>query len=124
MTRSLATASPDATARAVARLMRERDTGIVVLVSGDSPVGVITDRDLALGVVAEDAPADRGALAHASSPVIAVAAGTDVSDALLLMGRHGIRRVAVLEQGRLVGLLDARAAEPGGGPDAMTTPRS
>ena len=123
MSHAVATAPPDASPRAVARLMRERDTGIVVLVSGDSPVGVITDRDLALGVVAEEAPGDRTALAHASSPVVGVTADCELTEALLLMRRHGVRRVAVLdERGRLAGLLDARTGGAAGTPAANPAP--
>jgi len=123
MTREVASASPDASPGEIARLMRERDTGIVVLVSGDSPVGVITDRDLALGVVAEAAPADRSVLAHASSPVVAVDGDAELGDALGRMRRHGVRRVAVLDgDGRLTGLLDARTAETAGAAGSTPAP--
>ena len=53
MTESVVTAAPDASVREIAELMRERNVGSVVLVDGGRPVGFITDRDLALSVVAD-----------------------------------------------------------------------
>ena len=53
MTPSVVTASPRTPVRQVAELMRDRNVGSVVLADeGDRPVGIITDRDLAIGVLA------------------------------------------------------------------------
>jgi CBS domain-containing protein len=105
MTRTVATATPDASVREVARLMRDRDTGAVVVVAGDAPVGVITDRDLVVGALAEDASDDRGALACASSPVITVTVDADTAEAVRLMRRHDVRRLVVCRDGRVAGLV-------------------
>lgn len=107
MTTAVTTAPPDATVQAVARLMRDEDTGTVVLVADGAPVGLVTDRDLALAVVAEDGGIEGNAQTCASSPVIAVDQGADVEQAVRVMRRHGIRRVAVLSAGRLTGLVYA-----------------
>ena len=57
--------------RQVAELMRERNVGSVVLVDGDAlPVGFITDRDLAVSVMADGHAGDAPAGDHASSPVV------------------------------------------------------
>ena len=53
MTESVVTAAPERTVREVAELMRERNVGSVVLVDDSRPIGFVTDRDLALSVIAD-----------------------------------------------------------------------
>ena len=55
MTRSVVTAEPSLTLHEIAVRMRERNVGSIVLVEGGRAVGFITDRDIALSVVAEAA---------------------------------------------------------------------
>jgi len=105
MTTSVVVAPPEATVREVAELMRERNVGSVVLVDGDAPVGMLTDRDLAVGVVAEGRdPGDRAG-DHASRPVVTVEPGAAIEDAADLMVGHGIRRLPVLDGDRLAGIV-------------------
>ncbi len=54
MTQGVVTVETGDTLRAVGELMRDRNVGSVVVCEGDRPVGVITDRDLALAVVADE----------------------------------------------------------------------
>ena len=98
-------ADADASVRDVAALMREADTGVVFLVRDDAPVAVITDRDLALSVVAEERGHDDPAVVHASSPVLAVTPATELAEAADRMARYDCRRLAVLEDRRLVGVV-------------------
>jgi CBS domain-containing protein len=105
MTESVVTAAPDASVRAIALLMRERNVGSVVLVRDGRPVGFITDRDVALGVVAEGRSPDERASDHASSPVITGEPDMDVEEAGELMMRHGVRRLVVVSAGTLAGVL-------------------
>lgn len=118
MTESVVTADPTTSVRAIAELMRERNVGSVVLVEAGRPVGFITDRDLAVSVLADGRdPSDRAA-DHASSPVVVAAPDLSVEEAGALMVRHGIRRLAVVDGERLSGIvtlddLAARTGEPG-----------
>jgi CBS domain-containing protein len=106
MTRSVVTASPDGTVREMAELMRERNVGSVVLVDGDHrPVGLITDRDLAITVVADGRDPDETASMLASSPVVSAGVEMDVEEVAALMVRHGIRRLPVLDGERLAGII-------------------
>jgi CBS domain-containing protein len=106
MTASVVTAPVTAVVREVAELMRERNVGSVVLVDDDGePTGFVTDRDLALSVLADGRdPADLAA-DHASSPVVTGSPAMDVREAAELMTVHGIRRLPVVDDGRLTGIL-------------------
>lgn len=106
MTESVVTASPQSSVRRVAELMRERNVGSVVLLDEDGqPVGFVTDRDLALSVLADGRDPDQPAGGHASSPVVTGAPEMDVEEAAALMVRHGIRRLPILADGVLTGIV-------------------
>jgi CBS domain-containing protein len=105
MTESVVTAPPGATVREVAELMRERDVGSVVLVEDSKPVGLITDRDVAVSVVAAGRDPSDPASRHGSAPVITAAPELDVEEAGELMIRHGVRRLVVVSGDALVGIV-------------------
>lgn len=117
MTRSVVTAPAAAPVREVAELMRERGVGSVVLVGedGETVVALVTDRDLTVGVLAEGRDPAEPVREHASAPVIAVTSTDDVTAAATLMVEHGIRRIPVLADGVLIGIvtLDDLAARTG-----------
>jgi CBS domain-containing protein len=106
MSQSVVTAPPDGTARELAALMRERNVGSVVLVDSTGHlVGMVTDRDLAITVVADARDPDEAASVLASSPVVTAAVEMDVEEVAALMVRHGIRRLPVLDGERLAGII-------------------
>lgn len=106
MTESVVTAPPDCPVREIAELMRERNVGSVVLVDdGGRPVGFVTDRDLAVSVLADARDPSDAAAAHASSPVVTGSPAMDVEEAADLMVRHGIRRLPVIDGERLTGIV-------------------
>ena len=116
MTESVVTAPPDCPVSAVAELMRERNVGSVVLVDdGGGPVGFVTDRDLTVSVLADGRDGSDPAEAHASAPVVTGEPDMDVHAAADLMISHGIRRLPILDGGRMVGILtlDDLAARTG-----------
>ena len=105
MTESVVTAPPSVTVRELAELMRERNVGSVVLVEGDAPVGFVTDRDLVLSVMADGRGFGDQAADHATAPVVTAAPGVDVEEAAELMIRHAVRRLVIVDEGRLIGIL-------------------
>ncbi len=118
MTASVVTAEPATPVREVAALMRERNVGSVVLVRDGEPVGIVTDRDLAIGVLADGRGGDDHAIDHASAPVVTGEPAMDVTAAAELMVRHAIRRLPIVDGaggGRLTGIvtLDDIAARTG-----------
>jgi CBS domain-containing protein len=106
MTTTVVTAPSLTPVREVAELMRERNVGAIVLTAADgAPVGVITDRDVTVAVVAEGRDAAGPADAHASSPVVTGEPDMALADAAELMARFGVRRLPVLDAGRLAGIV-------------------
>ena len=105
MTESVVTAEPERTVREVAELMRERNVGSVVLVQDGRPVGFVTDRDLALSVIADGRDFGDQVADHASSPVIVAHPGMEVAEGAELMVRHGVRRLVVVDGDRLSGIV-------------------
>ena len=115
MTASVVTADPATPVRQVAALMRDRNVGSVVLVRDGAPAGIVTDRDLAVSVLADGRSGEDRAIDHATAPVVTGAPGMDVADACELLVEHGIRRLPILDGGRLTGIvtLDDLAARTG-----------
>ena len=90
-----------------AKMMRDEDVGIAPIVEGDRLVGVLTDRDIAVRVVAEGLDSERVKVSEvASRDVVTLDPDQDLDEALRLMARHQVRRVPVVEEdGRLVGVV-------------------
>jgi CBS domain-containing protein len=106
MTESVVTATPDAPVRQVAELMRERNVGSVVLVDESGlPAGFITDRDLAVSVVADGHDGGSPAGGHATTPVVTGTPDMDVQEATKLMVDHGVRRLPIVDGDRLTGIV-------------------
>lgn len=115
MTQTVVTAGPDASVRELAEIMRDRGVGSVVLVQDGRPVGFVTDRDLAVSVLADGRDGSDRGRDHASAPVVTAEPGMDVGAGADLMVRHLVRRLVVVEDGRLRGIvaLDDLVAKTG-----------
>jgi CBS domain-containing protein len=89
-----------------ARLMREGDIGSLPITDDEKLVGMITDRDIATRVVAEAADPKTTSVADVySRDLISVEPDEDLEEAVRLMARHQVRRLPVVENGRLVGIV-------------------
>jgi CBS domain-containing protein len=90
-----------------AKLMRGEDAGIAPVVDGQRLVGVITDRDIAIRVVAEGKdPATTKVEEIASQNVVTIDPEQELHEALRLMAKHQVRRLPVVEEdGKLIGIL-------------------
>ena len=102
MTQGVVTAASEDSLRSVGELMRDRNVGSVVVCEHGRPC-VITDRDLALAVVADGVDPGEGA----GAPRLAAArdrrGGMDIEEAVALMVQHRIRRLPVTDEEELVG---------------------
>jgi CBS domain-containing protein len=89
-----------------ARLMREEHIGSLPITDDEKLVGMITDRDITTRVVAEAAdPKTTSVRDVYSRDLISVEPDQDLEEALQLMARHQIRRLPVVENGKLVGIV-------------------
>jgi CBS domain-containing protein len=106
MTAGVVTAAPEASAVSVARQMRDSRVGSVVVVdSADSPVAMVTDRDLAVRVFAGGIDPATAVGEHASRPLVCGDPGMELDEAAALMVQHRVRRLPVVESGELVGIV-------------------
>jgi CBS domain-containing protein len=96
----------DATVDEAAQLMKREDVGSLPVVDGDTLVGIVTDRDIVLRVVAEGREPRSTTVGevHSDDPV-AVEPEQDFDEALQRMARHQVRRLPVVDGGRLVGVV-------------------
>ncbi|MBM7080329.1 CBS domain-containing protein [Micromonospora humida] len=106
MTTRLVTMDGNDTLAAAAQEMRDSAIGDVVVTNGDDVVGIVTDRDITVRGVAEDRDPSRTRLQEIiSRDVITVSQYDDAVAAADLMRTYAVRRLPVVDDGRLVGLV-------------------
>jgi len=88
-----------------ARAMRDWGVGAILVVSNGSLYGLVTDRDLVVRAVAEERGADEPVGPLSSANLIGVDADADVHEAMRLMRQHRVRRLPVLEDGQVAGIV-------------------
>jgi CBS domain-containing protein len=90
-----------------AKMMRDEDVGLAPIVEGERLVGTLTDRDIAIRVVAEGRdPESTPVRDVASTDLLTVDPQQDLDEAVRLMAQHQVRRIPVVEEdGRLVGVV-------------------
>lgn len=115
MTAPVVTAPAEASLGDVAGLMRDRNVGSVVVLEADRAVGLLTDRDLALAVVADGVGPDERAGDHATRPLVTGEAAMDLEEAAAIMVQHRVRRLPVMDGKDLAGIatLDDLAVRAG-----------
>jgi CBS domain-containing protein len=106
MTASVVTATPEAPVQDVASLMRERNVGSVVIVDASGhPVAMVTDRDLTINALADASDPELPVGRFATAPVVTGEADMDLDEAAALMVAHRIRRLPVISEGDLAGIV-------------------
>jgi CBS domain-containing protein len=90
-----------------AKMLRDEDVGLAPIVERDRLIGTVTDRDIAIRVVADGKdPASTKVRQIASTDLVTVDPEQDLDEALRLMARHQVRRLPVVdESARLVGVV-------------------
>ena len=106
MTEDPRSIGPSVSVVEAARLMREGDIGSLPITDDEKLVGMITDRDITTRVVAEAADPKMTAVGDVySQDLVSVEPDQELEEALRLMARHQVRRLPVVEDGRLVGIV-------------------
>ena len=105
MTSNPTCVSPDDSIQNAARIMRDEDTGAVPVVENGRPVGIVTDRDIVVRAVAENSQLSRPVREIVTGNVVAARPDMSTREAAELMSEHQVRRLPVIENDRLVGIV-------------------
>jgi CBS domain-containing protein len=106
MTRDPATLRPESTCAEAAALMKSKDCGSLPVVKDGKLVGIVTDRDIVVRVVAgKRDPTETAVSVIMTGAPVTVAPAMRAEDASKLMSEKQVRRLPVLDNGRLVGIL-------------------
>ncbi len=107
MSRPPITAKETETVAGVSKLMGKHDIGCVIIVDKTgNPAGIITERDIVQRVAAKNVlPSELNVSQTMSKPVATISPGATVNDAAKFMNQRKIRRLAVIDAGKLVGIV-------------------
>ncbi|MDR3602769.1 MAG: CBS domain-containing protein [Desulfosporosinus sp.] len=106
MTSSVDWVTPDTSVVEVAKLMKKDDVGSIPICQANQLMGIITDRDIVLKVVAVGRDSNSTPVKDIMSKDIkSVTTNQDVHEAADLMSKYQIRRLPVVEQGKLLGIV-------------------
>ena len=106
MTTRVVSIPPDSNVKDAAALMNKHNIGSVPVVEGGAVRGILTDRDIVLRCVAEGRDASGVRVSDiCSSGAVSVQPGQSLSDAVHMMASEQVRRLPVVEDGKLVGML-------------------
>tara|TARA_B100000809_G_C14991056_1_gene478031 strand:+ start:132 stop:482 length:351 start_codon:yes stop_codon:yes gene_type:complete len=105
MTKALISVNPTTTASQIAKMMEQGGIGAVLIKENDNLVGIITDRDFATKIAANNLPFDTPVGKIMSSPLITINPDESISTAAEIMASKKIRKLAVSENGSIIGLV-------------------
>ena len=106
MTKNVRTATPGATLRDVAVMMRDGDMGAVPVVDAGKLIGILTDRDIVVRAIADGKDADTKVVDAMTTELFTVSPDDFVFEAVRLMGDKQVRRVPVVNaDGALAGII-------------------
>jgi len=106
MEKNVITIDYDKTSLDAAQILTEKDISFLVIVKNDDPIGVLTERDLVKKIASEDKQASQVPLSEIMSHKFRwVEPSTEIEDAVQKMLNNNIRRLIVLENEKLVGVI-------------------
>jgi len=108
MSKEVVTTDPKATVWEASEKMKAYNIGTLVVVEGDFPVGVLTERDITYRLVARNRHSSTLVEDVMSTSLITVDVDTPLDRALSTMNKNNFRRIPVLEEGKLAGILSIR----------------
>jgi CBS domain-containing protein len=108
MTSKVQTVKAEEPLRRALEKMVKRNVGSIVVLEGERPVGIITERDVSRYVARGTNTLRTKVRKLMSSPLITIAPSAVVQQAMMMMLKHGIRRIPVVENGKMVGIISER----------------
>ncbi len=96
----------DTSVKEVVAIMNKYDIGSIIVVQGNRPVGIITERDILRRLVEQClAPETLTAQQLMTSPLITISETASIEEAAKLMAKKGIKRLPVMSNDKLVGIV-------------------
>ncbi len=105
MTTALISVNPATTALQIAKMMEQGGIGAVLVKENENLVGIVTDRDFATKIAANNLPFDTPVEKIMSSPLITINHSESISSAAEMMTSKKIRKLAVSDNGNIIGLI-------------------
>ena len=105
MSNSLISADPSTTIYQIAKLMEKGGVGAIIVKKDNIPAGIITDRDFAIKITSQKYPLDTPVHKVASYPLQTINADESILVAAELMSSKKIRKLAVVENNKVVGIV-------------------
>ena len=105
MTNSVISIDSSITAYDAARMMEDTGVGAVIVLDNNLPIGIVTDRDLAMKITAHSFPVDTPVRRIMSSPLISIDPDSDLWVASDLMSTRNVRKLPVIDDDKVVGIL-------------------
>ena len=105
MARTLISVNTSTTALQIAKMMEQGGIGAIIVKENDAPKGIVTDRDFATKIAANSLSLDTTAEKIMSSPLITINHNEPISAAAERMTNKKIRKLAVTENGKIIGLI-------------------
>ena len=105
MTRALVSVDPSTTLSQISKMMEQGGMGSILVKRDGNPSGIITDRDFAIKVAAKGLPLDTPVEKIATFPLVTISFDDSILDAAKVMSDKKIRKLAVVEGGKIIGII-------------------
>jgi len=105
MSKTLISVNPSTTSLQIAKMMEQGGIGAILVKENDRHVGIVTDRDFATKIAANNLSFDTPAEKVMSSPLVTINHTESISDASKVMSSKKIRKLAVSNNGTIVGII-------------------
>ncbi len=105
MTKKALTIDAQKTVFEAAQLMSQKEVGDLIVVDNEMPVGIVTERDFVRRVIAKGRAVDMKVSDVMSKPLITIGPDASLKEAARKMGKHKIRRLPVMKEHKLVGII-------------------
>lgn len=105
MSKSLISVNPMITSFQIAKMMERGGIGAIIVKESNRPVGIVTDRDFATKIAANNLPLDTPVGKIMSSPLIIINHTATLDSAAIMMSRGKIRKLAVSNNGKIIGII-------------------
>ncbi len=106
MVTNLITIEASASVKEAAELMDKHEIGCLIIINYQNPVGIVTERDLMRRILLKKRDLDKTEIGNImSAPLITAQPQTDIRDAVRLMNERRIKKLPVMDNGQLVGLV-------------------